>query len=81
MLVVKLPHMKNYYVASSLIYLLNFAAKLTRPFKIHIAIILWQVLHLFVFRDFVRGLAWHPTSGDLWSSGWDKQVIKHTVPK
>jgi len=32
-------------------------------------------------KDFVRGLAWHPTSGDLWSSGWDKQVIKHQVPK
>jgi len=32
-------------------------------------------------KDFVRGLAWHPTSGDLWSSGWDKQVIKHTVPR
>jgi len=30
-------------------------------------------------RDFVRGLAWHPVSGVLWSSGWDKQVLPHTI--
>jgi len=30
-------------------------------------------------RDFVRGLAWHPVTGVLWSSGWDKQVIPHSI--
>jgi WD40 repeat protein len=30
-------------------------------------------------KDFVRGLAWHPSSGVLWSSGWDGEVKHHQV--
>lgn len=29
--------------------------------------------------DFVRGLAWNPVDGKLWSSGWDKKVLSHTL--
>jgi len=29
--------------------------------------------------DYVRGLAWNPVDGRLWSGGWDKRVIVHTV--
>ena len=28
-------------------------------------------------KDFVRGLAWNPLDGTLWSGGWDRQVIYH----
>eukprot|EP00088_Acartia_fossae_P029058 TRINITY_DN29865_c0_g1_i6.p1 TRINITY_DN29865_c0_g1~~TRINITY_DN29865_c0_g1_i6.p1 ORF type:complete len:358 (+),score=51.91 TRINITY_DN29865_c0_g1_i6:56-1129(+) len=31
-------------------------------------------------KDFVRGLAWHPSSDVLWSSGWDNRVCQHQVP-
>lgn len=30
-------------------------------------------------RDFVRGLAWSPVNGSLWSGGWDKQVLSHVI--
>ena len=29
--------------------------------------------------DFVRGLAWNPKDGNLWSCGWDKKVIEHKI--
>ncbi|XP_067004033.2 methylosome protein WDR77 [Anabrus simplex] len=29
--------------------------------------------------DFVRGLAWHPKSNQLYSCGWDKQVLAHNT--
>jgi WD40 repeat protein len=29
--------------------------------------------------DFVRGLAWHPRSENLYSCGWDKQVLEHKL--
>lgn len=28
--------------------------------------------------DFVRGIAWHPSNSNLYSCGWDKQVLTHT---
>jgi len=31
-------------------------------------------------KDFVRGLAWHPTTGVLWTSGWDRTVRQHQIP-
>nr|ACO11266.1 Methylosome protein 50 [Caligus rogercresseyi] len=30
--------------------------------------------------DFVRGLAWHPKEGDLWTCGWDRLVLSHPLP-
>ena len=29
-------------------------------------------------KDIVRGLAWNPLDGSLWSGGWDRQVISHS---
>jgi len=29
--------------------------------------------------DFVHGLAWNPADGQLWSAGWDKQVLHHKL--
>nr|ACO14939.1 Methylosome protein 50 [Caligus clemensi] len=30
-------------------------------------------------QDFVRGLAWHPKKRDLWTCGWDRLVISHSL--
>ncbi|CAB4068268.1 WDR77 [Lepeophtheirus salmonis] len=29
--------------------------------------------------DFVRGLAWHPKNKDLWTCGWDRRVLSHSL--
>jgi hypothetical protein len=29
--------------------------------------------------DFVRGFAWHPRSDSLYSCGWDRKVLSHTL--